>query len=58
MTLLALLITVTVTAIGWLRSPDVPVDVSAVKIQLLNGESASLASLSEEKPLLIYVWAS
>ncbi|HDT4958839.1 TPA: protein disulfide oxidoreductase [Enterobacter kobei] len=56
--ILTFIVSVTVTVVGWVRSPDVPTDVSGVQIQLLNGESSSLAKMSEEKPLLIYVWAS
>jgi len=56
--LLSAIITVTVMGLDWVRSPEVPADVSTMQIHLLNGESTSLAAMSEERPLLVYIWAS
>ncbi len=40
------------------RAPQIPSDFSRVAVQTLDGESVTLASLSEERPLLLYIWAS
>ncbi|UYW73661.1 protein disulfide oxidoreductase [Pseudocitrobacter faecalis] len=41
-----------------LRKPELPENVSGITLQTLDGETHSLAALSQKKPLLLYVWAS
>lgn len=41
-----------------LRKPVLPVGFSATLVQTLDGEQVSIAALSAERPLLIYVWAT
>lgn len=41
-----------------LRKPVLPVGFSATPVQTLDGEQVSIAALSAERPLLIYVWAT
>jgi len=57
--LLMLLIAV---AIMWgvdrVRKPELPASFSAAPVQTLDGEQLSIAALSAERPLLIYVWAT
>lgn len=41
-----------------LRKPELPDGFSATPVQTLDGTPVSIAALSAERPLLIYVWAS
>ncbi|MEB4676873.1 protein disulfide oxidoreductase [Enterobacteriaceae bacterium G50] len=41
-----------------LRKPELPENVSGIVLQTLDGETHSLAELSQKKPLLLYVWAT
>lgn len=41
-----------------LRAPTLPPDTGAMQVQTLQGETHTLAELSREKPLLVYVWAT
>lgn len=41
-----------------LRNPELPDNFSELTLQTLDGQSRSLAELSEEKPVLLYVWAT
>ncbi|MEO3990269.1 protein disulfide oxidoreductase [Pseudocitrobacter cyperus] len=41
-----------------LRKPDLPGDLSGIALQTLDGERHSLAEMSEEQPVLLYVWAT
>lgn len=40
------------------RKPTLPENLQAISLQTLEGENLSLAELSEQKPLLVYVWAT
>ncbi|AKA37814.1 protein disulfide oxidoreductase [Yersinia ruckeri] len=55
-----LLAMVLVLSLGmdWLRSPQVPPNWGSEPLVMLNGETVSLQALSEDKPLLVYFWAS
>lgn len=41
-----------------LRKPVLPVGFSATPVQTIGGEQVSIAALSAERPMLIYVWAT
>jgi Thiol-disulfide isomerase and thioredoxins len=41
-----------------MRKPELPENVSGIALQTLDGETHSLAELSQKKPLLLYVWAT
>ncbi|MFA3779703.1 protein disulfide oxidoreductase [Yersinia sp. 1652 StPb PI] len=58
--LVILLVLVTVVSLGmdWLRSPQVPADWGDVSLQTLEGQTVSLKAMSQDKPLLIYFWAT
>lgn len=55
--LLALLVVVTVLVDAW-RAPQVPPAFDSTPLQTVDGETVTLAKLSEEKPVLLYFWAS
>lgn len=55
--LLALLVVVTVLVDAW-RAPQVPPSFDSTPLQTVDGETVTLAKLSEEKPVLLYFWAS
>lgn len=55
--LLALLAVVTVLVDAW-RAPQVPPSFDSTPLQTVDGETVTLAKLSEEKPVLLYFWAS
>ncbi|ATM95077.1 putative metal resistance protein [Yersinia frederiksenii] len=55
-----LLLIVAVVSLGmdWLRSPQAPADWPDTALQTLAGKRVSLQEMSQEKPLLIYFWAT
>ncbi|MDA8480559.1 protein disulfide oxidoreductase [Citrobacter sp. Awk 4] len=55
--LLALLTVVTVLVDAW-RAPQVPPTFDSTPLQTVDGETVTLARLSEENPVLLYFWAS
>ncbi|HDS9358880.1 TPA: protein disulfide oxidoreductase [Enterobacter chengduensis] len=40
------------------RKPDLPASFSATPMQSIDGRTFDIAALSQERPLLIYVWAT
>ncbi|CNJ81412.1 protein disulfide oxidoreductase [Yersinia aldovae] len=56
--ILLLLIAAVSLGMDWLRSPQVPADWGDVPLQTLAGQTVSLKEMSQEKPLLIYFWAT
>lgn len=54
---LALLIAIMVVMDVW-RAPQAPPAFAATPLHTLTGESTTLATLSEERPVLLYFWAS
>ncbi|MES0302415.1 protein disulfide oxidoreductase [Citrobacter sedlakii] len=55
--LLVLLAGGTLLLDAW-RAPQAPPSFDSMPLRTLDGESVTLAALSEEKPLLVYFWAS
>lgn len=55
--LLALLVVVTGLVDAW-RAPQVPPAFDSTPLQTVDGETVTLAKLSEEKPVLLYFWSS
>ncbi|MDN0123647.1 protein disulfide oxidoreductase [Yersinia aleksiciae] len=55
---LVLLVAVVSLGMDWLRSPQAPPDWPDTPLQTLTGESVSLQAMSQDKPLLIYFWAT
>ncbi|CFQ31684.1 protein disulfide oxidoreductase [Yersinia bercovieri] len=55
---LVLLVAVVSLGMDWLRSPQAPPDWSDTPLQTLTGETVSLQAMSQNKPLLIYFWAT
>ncbi|CNL30846.1 protein disulfide oxidoreductase [Yersinia aleksiciae] len=55
---LVLLVAVVSLGMDWLRSPQAPPDWSDTPLQTLTGERVSLQAMSQDKPLLIYFWAT
>lgn len=58
MLLLALIALAVVTVMDWLNAPQAPPAFDAQTLTSLDGERVSLAQLSDERPLLVYFWAS
>ena len=56
--ILLALVTVVSLAMDWLRSPQVPANWSDMSLQTLAGQTVSLKAMSQDKPLLIYFWAT
>lgn len=56
--LLLLILVGVVFVMDWWRAPQAPPAFNQQVLQTLDGESVSLAQLSEDKPLLVYFWAS
>ncbi|MEA1063479.1 protein disulfide oxidoreductase [Erwinia sp. HR93] len=54
---LALAVGVTV-AMDALRGPSLPASIATAPLKTVDGEMLSLAAMSAERPLLVYVWAS
>lgn len=48
----------TVLVVDQFRKPALPATFISTPLQTLDGESVDLAKLSQDKPLLIYVWAT
>ena len=42
----------------WWREPQLPATFNSTPLHTLDGRNVSLAALSEDRPLLIYFWAS
>ncbi|CNK24029.1 putative metal resistance protein [Yersinia mollaretii] len=55
---LVLLVAVVSLGMDWLRSPQLPPEGADTAWQTLAGESVSLQAMSQDKPLLIYFWAT
>ena len=54
-----LMIMVVVTAVDLWRSKDLPTEVAALgTMTTLNGDTLDLEALSQEQPVLVYVWAT
>lgn len=45
-------------AVDYYRQPALPQNFSATRLHNLDGETVDLAAMSEERPLLVYVWAT
>ena len=45
-------------AVDYFRQPALPQNFSATTLHTLDGEPVNLAAMSEERPLLVYVWAT
>ena len=57
--LILLLLVLGVTfAMDWWRAPQAPLTFDQHMLETLDGEPVSLAQLSQDKPLLVYFWAS
>ena len=56
--ILLLMVIVTVWGMDQLRKPVLPAGFSATSVETLEGAQMNIAALSEERPLLIYVWAT
>ncbi|WON75697.1 protein disulfide oxidoreductase [Serratia sp. UGAL515B_01] len=56
--ILLLLVASVIFVIDWWRAPQAPPSFNQQLLQTLDGESVSLAQLSQDKPLLVYFWAS
>lgn len=54
---LALIAAAALLAMDWLRAPQLPDDLARQPLTALQGE-INLAQLSQQRPVLIYVWAS
>lgn len=55
--LLVLMAAALLLAMDWLRAPQLPADVALQPLSALQGE-VNLATLSQQRPVLVYVWAS
>lgn len=56
--LMLLIAAAVIWGVDQLRKPELPASFFAVPVQTLDGERPSIAALSAERPLLIYVWAT
>ncbi|OSK88010.1 protein disulfide oxidoreductase [Escherichia coli] len=56
--ILVLLLTSVLLVIDAWRAPQIPADFGSAPLQTLDGKNVTLAALSEERPLLLYIWAS
>ena len=45
-------------AVDYFRQPALPQNVSATSLQTLDGRTLDLHAISQQKPLLLYVWSS
>ena len=45
-------------AVDYFRQPALPQNVSATSLQTLDGRTLDLHAISQQKPLLLYVWAT
>ena len=45
-------------AVDYFRQPALPQNVSATSLQTLDGRTLDLNAISQQKPLLLYVWAT
>ncbi|WP_088621767.1 thioredoxin domain-containing protein [Klebsiella pneumoniae] len=45
-------------AVDYFRQPALPQNVSATSLQTLDGRTLDLHAMSQQKPLLLYVWAT
>lgn len=53
-----LIAVVAVVIVDQLRKPALPTNFISTPLQTLDGESVDLAQLSQDRPLLVYVWAT
>lgn len=56
--ILLLLVLGVMFAMDWWRAPQAPFAFDQHMLETLDGEAVSLAQLSQDKPLLVYFWAS
>lgn len=56
--LLAILLAVVVHIIDWWRAPSAPMNFENIALQTVDGKNVTLGTLSADKPLLVYFWAS
>ncbi len=56
--ILLLMVIATVWGMDQLRKPVLPAGFSATSVETMEGAQMNIAALSEERPLLIYVWAT
>lgn len=56
--ILLLMVIATVWGMDQLRKPVLPAGFSATSVETLEGTQMNIAALTEERPLLIYVWAT
>ena len=54
---LVLIAAAVIWGMDWLRSPQLPADLAQQPLTALHGE-VNLATLSQDKPVLVYVWAT
>ena len=47
-----------VVIVDQFRKPELPATFISTPLQTLDGESVDLAKLSQDRPLLVYVWAT
>jgi len=45
-------------AVDFFRQPALPQNFSSTALQTLDGQPVNLSTMSEERPLLVYVWAT
>ena len=45
-------------AVDYFRQPALPQNVSATSLHALDGRTVDLNAMSQQKPLLLYVWAT
>ncbi|PLO78229.1 protein disulfide oxidoreductase, partial [Klebsiella quasipneumoniae] len=45
-------------AVDYFRQPALPQNVSATSLHTLDGRAVDLNAMSQQKPLLLYVWAT
>lgn len=55
--LLVLIVAAALWCMDWLRAPQLPADLAQQPLTSLQGE-VNLAELSQDRPLLVYVWAT
>ncbi|WP_431221555.1 protein disulfide oxidoreductase [Serratia sp. L9] len=58
LSVLLLILLAATFVMDWWRAPQAPAAFSQQMLELLDGEPVSLAQLSQDKPLLVYFWAS
>lgn len=56
--ILLLIIAAAMLAMDQVRKPELPATFTSTPLQALDGETVDLAAMSQERPLLVYVWAT